>query len=68
MSNTPTTPRDFEAARETYRKISGNIAKIIRGQGSATRHLLAASIFHYGTFTVGDVKKYLAEKNISVRI
>src|ERR1700722_4827755 len=42
MSNTPTTPQDFEAARETYRKISGNIAKIIRGQGSATRHLLAA--------------------------
>jgi cyclase len=30
--------------------------------------VLAASIFHYGTFTVGDVKKYLAEKNISVRL
>src|ERR1700722_9280285 len=42
MSNTPTTPQDFEAARETYRKISGNIAKIIRGQADATRHLLAA--------------------------
>jgi MoxR-like ATPase len=42
MPNTTITPPDFEAARETYRKISGNIAKIIRGQGSATRHLLAA--------------------------
>ncbi|HEX4348934.1 MAG TPA: MoxR family ATPase [Verrucomicrobiae bacterium] len=42
MSKAPTTPADFEAARETYRKISGNIAQIIRGQGSATRHLLAA--------------------------
>jgi MoxR-like ATPase len=38
----PATPTDFEAARETYRKISANIARIIRGQGAATRHLLAA--------------------------
>src|SRR5947199_8301332 len=30
--------------------------------------VLAASIFHYGTYTVADVKKYLAEKNISVRL
>jgi cyclase len=30
--------------------------------------VLAASIFHYGTYTVGDVKKYLAEKNIPVRL
>jgi MoxR-like ATPase len=36
------TPTDFAAARETYRKISGNIAKIMRGQADATRHLLAA--------------------------
>jgi MoxR-like ATPase len=35
-------PADFEAARETYRKISANIARVIRGQGAATRHLLAA--------------------------
>jgi len=33
---------DFAAARETYRKISDNIAKIMRGQSGATRHLLAA--------------------------
>ena len=37
-----TTPTDFAAARETYRKISDNIAKIMRGQAGATRHLLAA--------------------------
>ena len=28
---------------------------------------LAASIFHYGTYTVGDVKKYLAERGVKVR-
>ncbi len=40
MSNT--TPTEFAAARETYRKISDNIAKIMHGQAAATRHLLAA--------------------------
>jgi len=35
-----TTP--FDAARETYRKVADNIAVIMRGQGEATRHLLAA--------------------------
>jgi len=28
---------------------------------------LAASIFHYGTYTVGDVKKYLADRGVLVR-
>jgi MoxR-like ATPase len=36
------TPTEFAAARETYQKISGNIAKVMRGQTGATRHLLAA--------------------------
>jgi MoxR-like ATPase len=40
MSNT--SPTDFAAARETYRRIFDNIAKIMRGQAAATRHLLAA--------------------------
>jgi MoxR-like ATPase len=31
-----------QAARETYRKIAGNIAKIMQGQSGATRKLLAA--------------------------
>ena len=30
--------------------------------------VLAASIFHFGTFTVSDVKKFLAEKKIPVRL
>jgi cyclase len=29
---------------------------------------LAASIFHYNIFRIGDVKKYLAEKGVTVRI
>ncbi|HAJ56890.1 MAG TPA: imidazole glycerol phosphate synthase subunit HisF [Candidatus Omnitrophica bacterium] len=29
---------------------------------------LAASIFHYGEYTVGDVKKYLRSKGVNVRI
>jgi cyclase len=30
--------------------------------------VLAASIFHFGTYTVGDVKRYLADKHIPVRL
>src|SRR5579871_3608918 len=30
--------------------------------------VLAASIFHFGTFTVADVKRFLAEKSIPVRL
>jgi cyclase len=30
--------------------------------------VLAASIFHYGTYTVGDVKQYLAGQGIPVRV
>src|SRR5271154_7031398 len=35
------TPTNLEAARETFRKISANISKIMRGQTDATRYLLA---------------------------
>jgi len=28
---------------------------------------LAASLFHYGEYTVGDVKKYLKSKGVNVR-
>jgi cyclase len=30
--------------------------------------VLTASIFHFGTYTVGDVKKFLKQKNIPVRL
>lgn len=36
------TSSQFESARQTYRNISANISKIIRGQAEATRYLLAA--------------------------
>jgi cyclase len=30
--------------------------------------VLAASILHFGTYTVGDVKQFLAKQNIPVRL
>src|SRR5271155_3271166 len=38
---------------------------LLEGKADA---VLAASIFHYGTYTVGDVKKFLAQKLIPVRL
>ncbi|MBC8094991.1 MAG: imidazole glycerol phosphate synthase subunit HisF, partial [Akkermansiaceae bacterium] len=38
---------------------------LVAGKADA---VLAASIFHFGTYTVGDVKRFLAEKNIPVRL
>ncbi len=35
-----------------------------RGKADA---VLAASIFHFGEYTVGDVKDYLASKGVPVR-
>jgi cyclase len=37
---------------------------LLEGKADA---VLAASIFHFGEYTVGDVKKFLASKGISVR-
>ncbi len=38
---------------------------LLEGKADA---VLAASIFHFGTFTVGDVKRFLAGKGIPVRL
>jgi imidazole glycerol-phosphate synthase subunit HisF len=38
---------------------------LVNGKADA---VLAASIFHYGTFTIADTKKYLAAKGIPVRL
>ena len=38
---------------------------LLEGKADA---VLAASIFHFGTYTVGDVKQFLAEQNIPVRL
>ena len=38
---------------------------VISGKADA---VLAASIFHYGTYTIAETKKYLAEKGIPIRM
>jgi cyclase len=38
---------------------------LIEGKADA---VLAASIFHFGNYTVADVKQFLAGQNIPVRI
>jgi cyclase len=35
--------------------------------GACADAALAASIFHYGTYTVGDLKQFLAEHNVPIR-
>jgi len=38
---------------------------LLEGKADA---VLAASIFHFGTYTVGDVKQFLAKQNIPIRL
>jgi len=38
---------------------------LLEGKADA---VLAASIFHFGTYTVGEVKQFLAEQKIPVRL
>src|SRR5258705_664862 len=45
-------------------KLQDMAAVLLEGKADA---VLAASIFHYGEYTVGDVKRYLAERKIPVR-
>jgi cyclase len=40
-------------------------AALIDGKASAA---LAASIFHYGTYTIQETKRYLAERGVPVRL
>jgi cyclase len=40
-------------------------AVLLEGKADA---VLAASIFHFGEYTVGDVKKFLAKQKIPVRL
>ena len=48
---------------------AGNLEHLYEGirKGGASA-VLAASIFHYGEFTIHEVKKYLASKDVPVRI
>ena len=47
----------------------GNLEHLYEGfnKGHASA-VLAASIFHYGQFSINDAKKYLLNKDIPVRI
>ncbi|AYD03148.1 imidazole glycerol phosphate synthase subunit HisF [Neorhizobium sp. NCHU2750] len=47
----------------------GNLDDLVAGiaQGHATA-VLAASIFHFGTYTVGEAKRYMADHGIAMRL
>jgi cyclase len=47
----------------------GNLAHLAEGilQGKADA-VLAASIFHFGEYTVNDAKQYMASRGIEVRL
>ena len=46
----------------------GTLDHLAEGINSGASAVLAASIFHYGKFSINDCKKYLETKNIPVRI
>ena len=46
----------------------GNLDHLYDGIKSGASAVLAASIFHYGTYSVNEAKQYLASKDIPVRI
>ena len=46
----------------------GTLDHLAEGIKSGASAVLAASIFHYGTYSISEVKQYLASKDIPVRI
>jgi len=46
----------------------GNLDHLVEGirDGHASA-VLAASIFHFGTYTIAEAKRYMAEQGIAVR-
>ena len=46
----------------------GTLDHLVDGIKSGASAVLAASIFHYGTYSVDEAKQYLASKDIPVRI
>lgn len=46
---------------------AGKLEDFARALDSGADALLAASVFHFGTFRISDVKKYLAERGYKVR-
>ncbi len=47
---------------------AGTLDHLVDGIKSGASAVLAASIFHYGTYSVNEAKQYLASKDIPVRI
>ena len=46
----------------------GTLDHLVEGIRSGASAVLAASIFHYGTYSLNEAKQYLASKDIPVRI
>jgi len=46
----------------------GTLDHLVDGINSGASAVLAASIFHYGTYSIKEAKQYLASKDIPVRI
>jgi imidazole glycerol-phosphate synthase subunit HisF len=47
----------------------GTLDHLVEGVRSGhASAVLAASIFHYGTFTIGQAKRYMADAGIPVRL
>jgi len=46
----------------------GTLDHLAEGISAGASAVLAASIFHYGTYSVQEAKQYLASKDIPVRI
>ena len=46
----------------------GTLDHLVDGIKSGASAVLAASIFHYGTYSINEAKQYLASKDIPVRI
>jgi imidazole glycerol-phosphate synthase subunit HisF len=46
---------------------AGNLDHLYEGLGAGADAALAASIFHYREFTIGQAKRYLAERGVAVR-
>ncbi len=47
----------------------GNLDDLVAGisEGHATA-VLAASIFHFGTYSIGEAKRYMADRGIAMRL
>ena len=46
----------------------GTLQHFVEGALAGATGLLAASVFHFGTFTIADVKIALAERGLPVRL